>query len=197
MSIVEDPRDEGSTPVDAQPRPARGGVVRAGSIAASGGWGLMLGPLLVATIGLLVVAWFLPMMTITKLFFWSDRVSIADAVINLWGEGDYFIFLVIFLFSILFPFAKLVGGLWLWARVTPGDQRSSKLAGWIKGLSKWSMLDVFVAALVVVAIKVTIVSDVSIHSGIYVFTAAVLLSTLWLAWLERMIASQSSTAEKT
>ena len=181
------------------PGPGRGGrgramLVRAGSVAASGGWGLMLGPLLVATLGLLVVAWFLPMMTITKLFFWSDRVSIAGAVVALWGEGDYFIFLVIFLFSMLFPFAKLAGGLWLWARVTPGDQRSGRLAAWIKGLSKWSMLDVFVAALVVVAIKVTIVSDVSIHSGIYVFTAAVLLSTLWLAWLERMLAAPASPA---
>ena len=78
--------------------------------------------------------------------------------------------------------------------MTPGDQRSGRLAAWIKGLSKWSMLDVFVAALVVVAIKVTIVSDVSIHSGIYVFTAAVLLSTLWLAWLERMLAAPASPA---
>lgn len=181
--------DRGGQGAGRRTRPS--GLVRGGSVAASGGWGLVLGPLLVATLGLLVVAWFLPMMTITKLFFWSDRVSIADAIVNLWREGDYFIFGVIFLFSMLFPVAKLLGALWLWARVTPGDQRSSRLAARLKGMSKWSMLDVFVAALVVVAVKVTVVSEVSIHAGIYVFTAAVLLSTLWLAWLERMLATRA------
>lgn len=175
---------------DGGPGAGGGGFLRPGSIATTGGWGLLLGPLLIATIGLLVVAWFLPMMTITKLVFWSDRVSIADAIVNLWREGDYFIFLVLFLFSMAFPFAKLAGGLWLWARVAPGDRRAARIAARIKNLSKWSMLDVFVAALVVVAVKVTVVSDVSIHAGIYVFTAAVLLSTLWLAWLERKIEAQ-------
>ena len=170
-------------------------LVRAGSIAASGGWGLMLGPLLVATLGLLVIAWFLPIMTITKLVFWSDKVSIADAIGQLWSEGDIFIFAVLFLFTILFPFAKLAAGLWLWARIAPGDTRAGRLAARIKNLSKWSMLDVFVAALVVVAVKVTVVSDVTIHAGIYAFTAAILLSTLWFGLLERMLARQGAPAE--
>lgn len=170
-------------------------LLRAGSIAASGGWGLMLGPLLVATLGLLVIAWFLPIMTITKLVFWSDKVSIADAIGQLWSEGDVFIFAVLFLFTIIFPFAKLAAGLWLWARIAPGDARASRIAALIKNLSKWSMLDVFVAALIVVAVKVTVVSDVTIHAGIYAFTAAILLSTLWFGLLERLIARQAAPAE--
>lgn len=38
------------------------------------------------------------------------------------------------------------------------------------------MLDVFVVALVVVVIKLSLISDVSVHVGVYVFAAAVLLS---------------------
>ena len=47
---------------------------------------------------------------------------------------------------------------------------------WIETLGKWSMLDVFVVALSVVAIQMSLVSDVEILPGIYLFTAAVALS---------------------
>ncbi len=46
------------------------------------------------------------------------------------------------------------------------------------------MLDVFVVALTIVAIQVSLVSDVTAHAGLYVFTAAVVLS---MAGLRRLI----------
>ena len=45
------------------------------------------------------------------------------------------------------------------------------------------MLDVFVVALTVVAIKISIITDVAVHFGIYAFTAAILLS---LVTVQRM-----------
>ena len=40
------------------------------------------------------------------------------------------------------------------------------------------MLDVFVVALTVVAIEVSLIDEVTVHPGIYVFTAAIVLSLL-------------------
>ena len=45
------------------------------------------------------------------------------------------------------------------------------------------MLDVFVVALLVVAIQGSLISDVVLHAGLYVFSAAVLLS---IAAVQRM-----------
>jgi paraquat-inducible protein A len=38
------------------------------------------------------------------------------------------------------------------------------------------MLDVFVVALLVVAIRTSLIDDVTVHPGVYVFTAAIVLS---------------------
>jgi paraquat-inducible protein A len=40
------------------------------------------------------------------------------------------------------------------------------------------MLDVFVVALIVVIVKISLISDVTIHAGLYIFCAAVVLSML-------------------
>ena len=40
------------------------------------------------------------------------------------------------------------------------------------------MLDVFVVALIVVGVRTSLIDDVSVHAGVYVFTAAIVLSLL-------------------
>jgi paraquat-inducible protein A len=48
----------------------------------------------------------------------------------------------------------------------------------VEAVGRWSMLDVFVVALIVVAVRTSLIDDVSVHAGIYVFTAAIVLSLL-------------------
>ncbi len=57
------------------------------------------------------------------------------------------------------------------------------------------MLDVFVVALIVVGVRVSLIDDVSVHAGIYVFTAAIVLSLLVV---QRMtaLARRALTAEE-
>lgn len=142
------------------------------------------GPALVAAFALLVVAWFLPIMTVTRFWFWSSGVSLFDAVLRFWNTGDYFLFAVIGGFSMLFPALKLVAGFWVWGCVEPAGRRGRWVVTVVHVLGKWSMLDVFVVALVVVGVQGSLVADVSVHSGIYVFTGAVALSMLSLWLLE-------------
>jgi len=156
-----------------------------------------IGPLLVAAFALLVVAWFLPIMTITRFWFWSEGVSLIDAVRRFWTTGDYFLFMVIGGFSILFPALKLLLGFWVWGRVDPASRRGHWTVTVIQVLGKWSMVDVFVVALVVVGVQGSVVADVAVHSGVYVFTAAVVLSMLALWFLEHRMRKIAAIREGT
>ena len=146
-----------------------------------------IGPLAMANLALLAVAWFLPIMTLTKFWFWSDRVSLWETAAGLLLEGEILLFAIVAGFSMVFPAAKLLTAGWIWARVdaaSPGGSRAVRL---MEALSRWSMIDVFVVALIVVAVKVSLVSDVGVHSGVYVFAAAAALSIALMAWIGRAL----------
>lgn len=138
----------------------------------------LVGLMILVSAGLLVAGWIAPIMTVETLLLLSDDISLLGSCWQLLREGEIFLFLVIFVFSVLFPILKLAVALYLWLLADverPGFLRS---LAWIETLGKWSMLDVFVVALSVVAIQVSIVTAVTIHAGIYLFSAAVVLSLL-------------------
>jgi hypothetical protein len=59
------------------------------------------------------------------------------------------------------------------------DARGSDLArplGRLEIFGRWSMLDVFMIFLTIVAVEVWVIRDVTAHARLYVFTAAVILS---------------------
>ena len=58
----------------------------------------------------------------------------------------------------------------------PLDPRVRRTLGWVETIGRWSMLDVFVVAILVVVIKLSMVSDVEVHTGLYVFVLAVVVS---------------------
>ena len=136
----------------------------------------LLGPALLATTVLLVLGWTLPIMTVERLLFLTERVTILEGCRQLWDAGHTFLFAVIAVFSIVFPLLKLLAALYLWYRADAGDPALGRALGRVEWLGRWSMLDVFVVALVIVGIQMSFVSDVEVHAGLYVFTAAVMLS---------------------
>ncbi len=138
----------------------------------------LIGPAILLALGLLVAGWTLPLMTVSKLVLLESRVSILDAALALWRGGDWLLFAVVALFAIAFPLAKLLAALAVWHRVPARAPRLERALDLLDLLGRWSMLDVFVAALLVVAIKASLISEVTLHAGLYAFTAAVLLSML-------------------
>ncbi|MDH3474484.1 MAG: paraquat-inducible protein A [Rhodospirillales bacterium] len=143
----------------------------------------LLGWLVLVAAVLLLFGWTLPIMTVNKLWFLKERISILEGAAELWQQDSYLFFAVIVVFSILFPILKLALALYLWYRVDARSARLGHSLGWIERLGRWSMLDVFVVALTVVAIKISIIADVAMHWGIYAFTGAIVLS---LAAVQRM-----------
>ena len=168
-------------------RDDRGGFVHPNALALTRRW-WWLGPAMLVALGLLVVAWFIPTMTVEKVpWIWSTKFSIWRVIGGLYADREYVILAVIVLFSMVFPVVKLIAGLWVWARVDALSNGARRAVGFVGALGKWSMVDVFVVALLVAAIQVSIITNVAIHSGIYVFTGAVLASIALLHILERAL----------
>ncbi|NIA70472.1 paraquat-inducible protein A [Pelagibius litoralis] len=137
-----------------------------------------LGLLILAAAAALLAGWLLPVMTVRTLLVFYDEVSIMTGAFRLLDSGDYVLFLVIVLFTVVLPVGKLLLAYVAWSRLNVEDPRVRRALGWIETLGRWSMLDVFVAALLVVVIKLSLISDVEIHAGLYVFILAVILSMI-------------------
>lgn len=117
-----------------------------------------------------------PLFTLEKFYFFSNTVSLFSALWSLIDKGHLLLFLIIFIFSIVFPMFKLTIILYLWnSQAGAMVQRLLKL---IHQFGKWSMLDVFVVALMVVSIKFDAVAEMNIHYGLYLFLSSVILSIL-------------------
>jgi paraquat-inducible protein A len=150
-----------------------------GTLAAdSRGLDRFLGLLLLASAAALLAGWLLPVMTVRTLLVFYDEVSILTGAFRLLESGDYAIFVLIVLFTVVLPVGKLIFAWLAWSRLRVDDPRVHRTLRWIEAIGRWSMLDVFVVAIVVVVIKLSMVSDVKIHSGLYVFITAVVLSMI-------------------
>lgn len=135
-----------------------------------------LGPtLLVLAVGTLPVGMTLPLLEVEKMWFWESSYSVLSGIGGLWEGGELLLALVLLCFSVLFPIFKLGTLVVLWWRPMTSDVRATWLNR-LEWLGRWSMLDVFAVAILVVAAKLGILAECRPQSGVYVFGAAVLLS---------------------
>ena len=142
--------------------------------------------LLTLTLLLLCTGQILPCMKITK--YWGIQkttISIIQGVMELYRDGGYFLASLILLFSVLFPIVKLSMLLVLWLRSFARHGRR-KFLHWLGVLGKWSMLDVFLAAIMIVVIQAKGLVRVQSMLGIYLFATAIFASiglTVWISHL--------------
>jgi paraquat-inducible protein A len=145
--------------------------------------------ILVSAFILFVIGIFAPILTFKKFLVFSSKVSIISGLLQLLSEGHHILFALIFIFSIVFPLVKLVLLFRLWnGRVLHGSGYE-KLLRWIAQYGKWSMLDVFVAALLIITIRLGAVAQVEVHFGLYAFAASVILTMLATSKILRIMRS--------
>ena len=134
----------------------------------------------------------MPVMTVRTLLVFYDEVSIVEGALRMVESGDYLLFAIILVFTIVFPLCKLILAFLVWRRLDSTPDSGLRIAlSRVEIFSKWSMLDVFVVALVVVIVKISLVSDVTIHAGLYIFCAAVMLS-MFAVWRISHLAHKAS-----
>ena len=134
----------------------------------------------------------MPVMTVETLFVFDDQISILGACFRLLEEGELPLFLIILVFTIIFPATKLALAFDAWVRLGPRRRQAAQDPRLDRGLGKWSMLDVFVVALVVVVLKLSYVSDVTVHLGLYIFALAVVLSMVSVKAIAMLARSQDA-----
>jgi paraquat-inducible protein A len=125
----------------------------------------------------------LPLVEVQRLYFLSDRPSLIDVVAELFAEGEVLLSLVIALFSLLFPAAKLVA-----MQLAALGADLPRGVAWLKLVSRWSMLDVLLVALVIFAAKTSGIATAIGLPGLWFFTASVLLTAGASALAERLTA---------
>ncbi|MEA3413882.1 MAG: paraquat-inducible protein A [Pseudomonadota bacterium] len=137
--------------------------------------GVLRGVVVIAAV-LLGVGLVAPIITLEKFLVIENTFSVLSGVTELLLGGQWFLFLIIGGFSVVLPILKLV----LLFRILGLDHLEREKLGhylhWMHLYGKWSMLDVFVVAILVVAVKLGAIADVQMRYGLYAFAASVLLT---------------------
>ena len=143
----------------------------------------LLNGLLLAAAVTYVIGITAPIMTLKKLIFITNTFSVASGIQALFDEGEWFLFALIGLFSVVLPVLKL-GLLAVIANLRYSTtKRLERWLGLLAHYGKWTMLDVMIVAILFVSIKLGGLVSLEVHYGIYVFAASVLLTMIatWLA----------------
>lgn len=137
---------------------------------------LLLRILLLVTLVFLVAGLISPVITLKKFVLLENTFSVLSGVMELLKEDQYFLFILITGFSVVLPFLKLLVLHSLLASRHVKAENIQKYLHWMHLYGKWSMLDVFVVAVLVVAVKLGAIASVEMRFGLYAFAAAVILT---------------------
>lgn len=120
------------------------------------------------------VTW--PILRASWFIIFTRPFSILDGVRALLADGDWLLATIIVVFSIVFPLLKIGVLAVLWARLQWGAPPQRHLIAAVESFGKWSMLDVFVVALVIFSLKAGSFTAATTAPAIYPFIAAILLT---------------------
>jgi paraquat-inducible protein A len=144
--------------------------------------------LLAAAFLFFVAGVFFPFFHVTKFWVFHDAISVVTGIVTLLHEGEYFLFVVLSLFTLVFPCVKLGLLAVIWGEREHDLVRVRRLLHWVEGAGKWSMLDVFVVAILIVAMKSAAVADLRIGPGLYLFTFSVIATQVASTIVARLLA---------
>ena len=131
---------------------------------------------------LLVLGVSLPLITVSKLVVVSTTYTLLSGIFSLLLNGQVILFVAVFLFSIVLPLAKMYC---LYKVIFNSGDTSRASSPTINryitlmhDYGRWAMLDVMVVAVLIVASKLSVLANVEVHAGLYVFGLSVILVML-------------------
>lgn len=119
----------------------------------------------------------------------NEKRSVMGTLQTLWESGNYWPFLLIFLFGILVPVIKSLLIFYLLLAPAP----SYKAMQFVSGVSKWAMADVFAISIFVAFLGARAMENTKafLEPGFYYFSAYVLLSALITVFLQKMLTNSA------
>lgn len=120
-----------------------------------------------------------PILSITRLGQYSEN-TVLSGVSELIHSGMWGVAIVVFLASVAIPLLKIFSLLYLcWAsKFSKKKELATHVYKIIHIIGPWSMLDVFVVAILVSLVQLGDLANVSPEPGLVAFTAVVILTTL-------------------
>ncbi len=134
--------------------------------------------LLALSLPLFVAGLLLPAVAVSSLWIFNETFSLTDGALQLLREGEYALFVLVFVFTFVFPALKIIVGL---AACVGGSGESRLVRRFLPvmaALSRWSMLDVFLLAIIIVMLEGSLLSNAEARLGLFMFAGSVILSTL-------------------
>lgn len=120
----------------------------------------------------------LPLVRFEKLYFFDETPSLIDIVGSLWGQGNVGLAVLVALFSIVFPVVKLLGIAVEAIAPSLSGGKASRFTRLLPVLGKWSMMDVMLVALVIVAAKTTGMASAFTQPGLWFYAASAIMTGL-------------------
>ena len=137
-----------------------------------------------------------PIITLKKFVLIENTFSVLSGTLELLNEGQLFLFIIITGFSVLLPILKILVLNRLLSTKENNDEKLDKYLHWMHLYGKWSMLDVFVVAVLVVAVKLGAIASVEMRFGLYSFATAVVLTMYVTARVVSLTNDSTSDAHK-
>jgi len=118
------------------------------------------------------------MFSFHKFYIFNDTFSLLGSVTYLLQKGEFFLFLILFAFSIALPLYKMALSFLLLSNRIREEGRRIKTVKQLAMVGKWSMTDVFVIAVLAATVKLGMIATIEVHVGLYVYGAGVITSML-------------------
>jgi len=135
--------------------------------------------LLITAMILYIPANILPMMHTSSLFG-SESDTIMSGVVYFWTSGSWYLALIIFFASIMVPLLKMIALVLLLVTVQRRSRWQSrqraKLYRMVEFLGRWSMLDVYVVAIIVTLVQLQALATILPGPGAIAFGSVVVLT---------------------
>jgi paraquat-inducible protein A len=135
----------------------------------------------------------LPAIKFTTVYVWKNEHSIASIIYALYTSKEYFLCVIIFVFSILFPFLKLF---YLLTLVTSPDMphafRAKSISA-MEWLGRYSMTDVMVLALIIFYVNSSGYTEARVQPGIWFFAASALMTMFAYGWANSVAPRRGTT----
>jgi paraquat-inducible protein A len=116
----------------------------------------------------------------TSSLFGSQRDTIMSGVAYLWSSGSWHLALVVFIASVVVPLLKILAIVVLLLSVQYGytrhAQQRAKLYRVIEFIGRWSMLDIYVVAILVTLVQLKGLASIKAAPGAIAFGAVVVLT---------------------
>ena len=133
-----------------------------------------------------------PLIHVERLWIFDEEPSLVEMIASLWQGGEWPLALLIGLFSIVTPAAKL-----LLLHIAVATDTKRVLPGWFRGLANWSMLDVVLVAIVIFAAKTSGLATAATKPGLWLFAASVVLTAVISALVRKLSQTQRRFPERT